>query len=80
MQRREIEKQEFALYEIYGLLSYDEERSRETDLRTTVYKKKYFIYQLRMKSSDIFLSAVEKPARMDVIECAKHDLVQFYPI
>jgi curved DNA binding protein len=99
MQRREIEKQEFALHEVYAidiLVSSGEGKPRETDLRTTVFKKKEFIYQLRMKSSRVFLSEVEKRfalmpftlrnfedekrARMGVIECAKHDLVEPYPI
>jgi hypothetical protein len=99
MQRREIEKQEFALHEVYAvdvLVSSGEGKPRETDIRTTVYKKKDFIYQLRMKSSRVFLSEVEKRfslmpftlrhfedekrARMGVIECAKHDLVEPYPI
>jgi curved DNA binding protein len=99
MQRREIEKQEFALHEVYAvdiLVSSGEGKPRETDIRTTVYKKKDFIYQLRMKSSRVFLSEVEKRfslmpftlrhfedekrARMGVIECAKHDLVEPYPV
>lgn len=99
MQRRESEKQEFALHEVYAvdvLVSTGEGKPRETDLRTTVYKKKDFIYQLRMKSSRVFLSEVEKRfslmpftlrhfedekrARMGVIECAKHDLVEPYPV
>ena len=99
MQRREIEKQEFAVHEVYAidiLVSSGEGKPRETDLRTTVYKKKEFIYQLRMKSSRVFLSEVEKRfglmpftlrnfedekrARMGVIECANHDLVEPYPI
>ncbi|CAF0895854.1 unnamed protein product [Rotaria sordida] len=99
MQRREIEKQEFALHEVYAvdvLMSSGEGKPRETDIRTTVYKKKDFIYQLRMKSSRVFLSEVEKRfslmpftlrhfedekrARMGVIECAKHDLVEPYPV
>ncbi|UJR13318.1 hypothetical protein I4U23_000336 [Adineta vaga] len=99
MQRREIEKQEFALHEVYAvdvLVSSGEGKPRETDIRTTVYKKKEFVYQLRMKSSRAFLSEVEKRfslmpftlrhfedekrARMGVIECAKHDLVEPYPV
>jgi len=99
IQRREIEKQEFALHEVYAvdvLISSGEGKPRETDIRTTVYKKKDFIYQLRMKSSRVFLSEVEKRfslmpftlrhfedekrARMGVIECAKHDLVEPYPV
>lgn len=99
MQRRDIEKSEFALHEVYAvdvLVSSGEGKPRETDIRTTVYKKKDFIYQLRMKSSRVFLSEVEKRfslmpftlrhfedekrARMGVIECAKHDLVEPYPV
>lgn len=99
MQRRDIEKQDFALHEVYAvdvLMSSGEGKPRETDIRTTVYKKKDFIYQLRMKSSRVFLSEVEKRfslmpftlrhfedekrARMGVIECAKHDLVEPYPV
>ena len=99
VQRREIEKQEFALHEVYAidvLVSSGEGKPRETEIRTTVYKKKDFIYQLRMKSSRAFLSEVEKRfslmpftlrhfedekrARMGVIECAKHDLVEPYPV
>ncbi|CAF0965359.1 unnamed protein product [Rotaria magnacalcarata] len=99
MQKRDIEKQDFALHEVYAvdvLMSSGEGKPRETDIRTTVYKKKDFIYQLRMKSSRVFLSEVEKRfslmpftlrhfedekrARMGVIECAKHDLVEPYPV
>ena len=99
MQRRDNEKEEFALYEVYAidiLISSGEGKPRETDIRTTVYKKKDFVYQLRMKSSRAFLSEVEKRyslmpftlrhfedekrARMGVIECAKHELVEPYPV
>ncbi|CAF3896975.1 unnamed protein product [Adineta steineri] len=99
MQRRDNEKEEFALHEVYAvdiLVSSGEGKPRETDIRTTVYKKKDFVYQLRMKSSRVFLSEVEKRftlmpftlrhfedekrARMGVIECANHDLVEPYPV
>jgi len=99
-QRRDTyEKHEFALHEVYAvdvLISSGDGKPRESDLRTTVYKKKDLIYQLRMKSSRVFLSEVEKRfslmpftlrhfedekrARMGVIECAKHDLVEPYPV
>ena len=99
MQRRENEKEEFALHEVYAvdvIVTSGEGKPRESDIRTTVYKKKDLIYQLRMKSSRAFLSEVEKRfalmpftlrhfedekrARMGVIECAKHDLVEPYPV
>ncbi|CAF1486214.1 unnamed protein product [Didymodactylos carnosus] len=99
-QRRDTyEKHEFALHEVYAvdvLISSGDGKPRESDLRTTVYKKKDLIYQLRMKSSRVFLSEVEKRfslmpftlrhfedekrARMGVIECAKHELVEPYPV
>jgi len=98
-QRRDNEKDEFALHEVYAvdiLISSGDGKPKESDLRTTVYKKKDMIYQLRMKSSRTFLSEVEKRftmmpftlrhfddekrARLGVIECAKHELVEPYPI
>ena len=61
-----------------------------------MYKKKDIIYQLKMKASRAFLNEVEKnynlmpftlrsfenetQARLGVIECAKHDLVEPYPV
>ena len=42
MQRRDNEKEEFALHEVYAvdvLVSSGESKPRETDIRTNVYKK-----------------------------------------
>jgi len=42
-QRRDNEKDEFALHEVYAvdiLISSGEGKPKESDLRTTVYKKK----------------------------------------
>jgi len=100
MQKKEgCEKCEFALHEVYALdilVSTGEGKCKEHETRTTVYKKKDLIYQLKMKTSRAFLSEAEKrfgmmpftlrnfdeevKARMGVIECAKHDLMEPYPV
>jgi len=87
------------VHEVYALdvlVSTGEGKPKEHDTRTTVYKKKDLIYQLKMKTSREFLSVAEKrfgmmpftlrsfdqegKARMGVIECAKHDLMEPYPV
>ncbi|XP_076437293.1 proliferation-associated protein 2G4-like [Babylonia areolata] len=94
-QRKEHEKCEFEVHEVYAidiLVSTGEAKGRELDTRTTVYKKKDIIYQLKMKASRQFLSETdkkfglmpftlrlfddEKKAKMGVLECVKHDLMQ----
>jgi len=93
------EKCEFLVHEVFALdvlVSTGEGKPKESEVRTTVYKKKDIIYQLRMKTSRAFLSEAEKrsglmpftlrsfddekKARMGVIECAKHDLMEPYPV
>lgn len=93
------DKCEFNVHEVYALdvlVSSGEGKPKEHDTRTTVYKKKDLIYQLKMKTSREFLSVAEKrfgmmpftlrsfdqegKARMGVIECAKHDLMEPYPV
>lgn len=87
------------MHEVYALdvlISTGEGKPKESEVRTTVYKKKNIIYQLRMKTSRAFLSEAEKKfglmpfslrsfedekkARLGVIECAKHDLMEPYPV
>lgn len=100
MQKKEgCEKCEFLVHEVYALdvlVSTGEGKPKEHETRTTVYKKKDLIYQLKMKTSRNFLSEAEKrfglmpftlrnfdeegKARMGVIECAKHDLMEPYPV
>jgi len=100
MQKKEgCEKCDFLVHEVYALdvlVSTGEGKPKEHETRTTVYKKKDIIYQLRMKTSRAFLSEAEKKyglmpftlrafddetkARMGVIECAKHDLMEPYPV
>lgn len=100
LQKKEgCEKCEFLVHEVYALdvlVSTGEGKPKEGEVRTTVYKKKDLIYQLKMKTSRAFLSEAEKKfglmpftlrsfedekkARMGVIECVKHDLMEPYPV
>ncbi|XP_059143050.1 proliferation-associated protein 2G4-like [Physella acuta] len=94
-QRKEHESCDFEVHEVYAidiLISSGDGKGRELDTRTTVYKKKDIIYQLKMKASRQFLSETdkkfglmpftlrahedEKKAKMGVLECVKHDLIQ----
>jgi curved DNA binding protein len=98
-QRKEHEKCKFEVHEVYAvdiLISTGEGKGREMDARTTVYKKKDTVYNLKMKASRQFFSEMEKKysnmpfslrsfddekkARMGVIECAKHDLVEPFTV
>lgn len=98
-QKKEIERCEFEVHEVYGvdvLVSTGDGKSRELDTRTTVYKKKDIIYQLKMKASRQFLSETDKKfglmpftlrlfeeerkAKMGVVECVKHELMQPYNV
>ncbi|CAG2199946.1 proliferation-associated protein 2G4-like [Mytilus galloprovincialis] len=93
-QKKEHDKCEFDVHEVYAvdvLVSSGEGKGRELETRTTVYKKKDIVYQLKMKASRQFLSDVEKrfgllpfslrlcedekKAKMGVVECVKHDLM-----
>merc|ERR1711879_140695 len=80
------------VYAIDILVSSGDGKGREMDTRTTVYKKKDTMYALKMKASRQFLSETEKKfllmpftlravgdekkAKMGVVECVKHDLMQ----
>ncbi|KAK2159528.1 hypothetical protein LSH36_151g02036 [Paralvinella palmiformis] len=97
--KKEHEKCEFDVHEVYGvdvLISTGEGKGRELDARTTVYKKKDMLYNLKMKASRQFFSEVEKKfgtmpftlrmfederkAKMGVVECVKHDLVEGFNV
>jgi len=100
MQKKEgCEKCEFNLHEVYALdvlVSTGEGKPKEGDTRTTVYKRKDLIYQLKMKASKNLLSEAEKKygmmpfslrnfeeegkARLGITECVKHDLMEPYPV
>ncbi|XP_060079887.1 proliferation-associated protein 2G4-like isoform X1 [Ylistrum balloti] len=98
-QSKEHEKCEFEMYDVFAvdvLVSSGEGKGREFDTRTTVYKKKDMVYQLKMKASRQFLSEVdkkfglmpftlrlsedEKKAKMGVVECVKHELMQPFAV
>ncbi|XP_033729175.1 proliferation-associated protein 2G4-like [Pecten maximus] len=98
-QSKEHEKCEFEVYDVFAvdvLVSSGEGKGRELDTRTTVYKKKDMVYQLKMKASRQFLSEVdkrfglmpftlrlsedEKKAKMGVVECVKHELMQPFAV
>ena len=71
-------------------------KGREEDARTTVFKKRDIVYQLKLKASRVFFSEMdkrfalmpftlrafedEKKARMGVVECVKHGLCDPYPV
>jgi curved DNA binding protein len=62
-QRKEHEKYEFALHEVYAvdvLISSGEGQGREKEAKITVYKKTDDTYMLKMKTSREFYSKVNK--------------------
>merc|ERR1712055_505683 len=62
-QRKEQDKFEFALHEVYGvdvLISTGEGQGREKNAKITVYKKTEDTYMLKMKTSREFYSRVSK--------------------
>lgn len=80
------------VYGVDVLISTGEGKGRELDTRTTVYKKKDGTYNLKMKTSRQFYSETdkkfgtmpftlrnfddEKKAKLGVVECVKHELVE----
>jgi len=62
-QRKEHEKYEFSLHEVYAvdvLISSGEGQGRERDAKITIYKKTEDTYMLKMKTSREFFSKVSK--------------------
>ncbi|GBM41829.1 Proliferation-associated protein 2G4 [Araneus ventricosus] len=84
------------VYAVDVLISTGEGKGREMDTRTTVFKKTDEVYQLKMKASRAFFSEVdkkfgnmpftlrsfedEKKARMGVVECVNHKLVEPFTV
>ncbi|GFT09780.1 proliferation-associated protein 2G4 [Nephila pilipes] len=84
------------VYAVDVLISTGEGKGKEMDTRTTVFKKTDEMYQLKMKASRVFFSEVdkkfgnmpftlrsfeeEKKARMGVIECVNHKLVEPFTV
>lgn len=98
-QRKDHKKVEFELHEVYGvdvLITTGDGKAKESELRTTVYKKTDVQYALKMKASRAFFSEInnkftmmpftlrafedEKKARLGVGECVNHELLVPYPV
>ncbi|GAB1609269.1 proliferation-associated protein 2G4-like [Argonauta hians] len=84
------------VYAIDILVSTGEGKGKEVDTRTTIYKKKGVVYHLKMRVSRQIYSEVEKKyglmpftlrlfedekkAKMGLMECVKHELMQPYNV
>jgi len=97
-QKKDHKKVEFELHEVYGVdvyVSTGDGKSREKDVRTTVYKKSEQTYALKMKASRMFYSEAsnkfglmpftlrafdEKKARLGIGECVNHELMIPYQV
>ena len=97
--RKDHETYTFEMHEVYGidvLISSGDGKVRELGTRTTIYKKKDMVYQLKMKSSRQFLSEAdtkfglmpfnlrsfedERRAKLGVVECVKHQIMEPYTV
>jgi len=92
----EFEFEENQVYTIDIVISTGEGKARETDVRTTIYKRAVDQnYLLKMKASRYVFNEIakrfptfpftiraldEKTARLGITECLKHDLVHPYPV
>jgi len=98
-QKKDHKKIEFELHEVYGVdvyISTGDGKSKEGDVRTTVYKKSDQTYALKMKASRMFYSEAsnkfgtmpftlrafddEKKARLGIGECVNHELMIPYQV
>ncbi|CAB4009226.1 Proliferation-associated 2G4 [Paramuricea clavata] len=84
------------VYAIDVLVSTADGKAKEKDSRTTVYKRTPNMYSLKMKTSRVFFSEVcnkftmmpftlrafedEKQAKLGVVECVKHGLLEPYNV
>jgi len=92
----EFEFEENQVYTIDIVVSTGEGKARETELRTTIFKRAVDQnYLLKMKASRYVYNEItkrfptfpftlraldEKTARLGITECLKHDLVHPYPV
>jgi curved DNA binding protein len=92
----EFEFEENQVYTIDVVVSTGEGKARETELRTTIFKRAVDQnYLLKMKASRYVYNEItkrfptfpftlraldEKTARLGITECLKHDLVHPYPV
>lgn len=98
-QRKEHEKCTFKVHEVYAIdvsVSTGEGIAKPKDVRTSVFKKTDFNYQLKLKSSRALLSEIktkygnfpfnlrnfeeEAKARMGIVECVSHKMVDSYDV
>jgi len=98
-QKKETETYTFAMYDVFAvdvIVSTGEGKGREESARTTVFKKRDIIYQLKLKASRVFFTEMdkrfalmpftlrafedEKKAKLGVGECVKHQLCDPYPV
>merc|ERR1711862_445328 len=66
-QRKDHKKIEFELHEVYGvdvLITTGDGKAKESELKTTVYKKTDLVYALKMKASRAFFSEVSNKFTM----------------
>ena len=84
------------VYAIDILVSTGDGKAKEKESRTTVYKRTPNMYSLKMKTSRVFFSEVcntftmmpftlrafedEKQAKLGVVECVKHGLLEPYNV
>ncbi|XP_014219625.1 proliferation-associated protein 2G4 [Copidosoma floridanum] len=98
-QKKEHEKFTLEMHEVYAmdvLVSTGEGVGKEQDTRVTIYKKTEENYQLKLKASRMFYSAVshehglmpfnlrsfedEKKAKMAVVECVNRRLIEPFQV
>nr|XP_022919351.1 proliferation-associated protein 2G4 [Onthophagus taurus] len=98
-QRKEHEEFEFDKHEVYAmdvLVSTGEGVGKEADARVSIYKKTDEVYQLKLKASRMFYSAVrtkhgnmpfnlrsfeeETKAKLGVVECVNHKLIEPFQV
>ncbi|KAK6617522.1 Proliferation-associated protein 2G4 [Polyplax serrata] len=95
-EHEKYEFQTFEVYAMDVLVSTGEGVSREMDSRTSIYKKTEEVYQLKLKASRMFFSEAvnkygsmpfnirgfedENKARMGVVECLNHKLVEPFQV
>jgi len=98
-QKKDYEKCTFEVHEVYAidaLISTGEGQARESDTRTSVYKRTLDQYMLKLRTSRVFFSEVqnkhglmafnlrdfedEKKAKMGVSECVKNKIIEPYTV
>ncbi|TMS19437.1 Proliferation-associated protein 2G4 [Larimichthys crocea] len=81
-QRKDHEKAEFEVHEVYAvdvLISTGEGKARDGGLRTTIYKRDPS-KQYGLEDENFPAFEDEAKARLGVVECAKHELLQPFSV